>query len=362
MALAQQHNDPLFIFSAMPADPGYLGVITNWDGQWYQSIAMEGYQVPAPDDPDRDRLLWTWGFPPLFPFAVRAVMVVTRAPYPVAVTILNIAAAAVGMVLLYRMLRASGGTFLAVAGVALTSSFISAPLFQAAYSESLAFLFLMAFFTLLRARRYGWAVIVVLALAMTRIVTLPLAAVVFVHAWHRFRSREEGKPRLSEMRSMGALALCCVLGTLAWLVIASFFIGGEQGLARTQAQRELYLGWFSDTLRYGGAGVLGLLLALVLVIVLYAMSGASRGWGLDLRTWSVAYPVYILAISPIMPGTLRYLLLAPTLPLSLIGSAQRATWPRVVLLAALCGLSLVGQWWLVNELLVVSSLDQRFSP
>jgi hypothetical protein len=133
-------------------------------------------------------------------------------------------------------------------------------------------------------------------------------------------------------------------------------------LARTQAQRELYLGWFSDTLRYGGAGVLGLLLALVLVIVLYAMSGASRGWGLDLRTWSVAYPVYILAISPIMPGTLRYLLLAPTLPLSLIGSAQKATWPRVVLLTALCGLSLVGQWWLVNELLVVSSLDQRFSP
>ena len=30
-------NDPwnYYVFRPLPADPGYLGVATNWDGQWY---------------------------------------------------------------------------------------------------------------------------------------------------------------------------------------------------------------------------------------------------------------------------------------------------------------------------------------
>jgi len=36
-----------------PASPGYFDLLTNWDGQWYQDVAQNGYpaHLPRAGDP-----------------------------------------------------------------------------------------------------------------------------------------------------------------------------------------------------------------------------------------------------------------------------------------------------------------------
>ena len=51
VALPSPEHPGIYQFTAHPASPGYLGLITNWDGQWYERIATLGYHLPAPGPP-----------------------------------------------------------------------------------------------------------------------------------------------------------------------------------------------------------------------------------------------------------------------------------------------------------------------
>ena len=74
IALDQSTIDGLFVHTPTPADPGYWAIITNWDGQWYESIAQDGYQTSTAGDPKAGAQLWAWAFPPLFPLLVHALL------------------------------------------------------------------------------------------------------------------------------------------------------------------------------------------------------------------------------------------------------------------------------------------------
>src|ERR1017187_1237760 len=47
VALPSPAHPGIYQFTAHPASPGYLALITNWDGQWYERIATLGYHLPA---------------------------------------------------------------------------------------------------------------------------------------------------------------------------------------------------------------------------------------------------------------------------------------------------------------------------
>ena len=92
------------------------------------------------------------------------------------------------------------------------------------------------------------------------------------------------------------------------------------------------------------------------------MTRTGRDLGAELSTWLWAYPFFLFAVTIIQPGMLRYLLLAPGILVPLLGPFRRLRIGRWVALALLLVLLVLAQRWFVNELIVISSLDQRFGP
>ncbi len=141
----------MFVFQSHPADPGYLGMITNWDGQWYQAIATQGYPLHVADaSPDE---LWRWAFPPGFPLLVGALMRVTGMSFAVAATVFNAVAGAGASIMLYALVDRVAGRFTALRAVVVTNAFISAPILQMAYSEAMALFLLVGALLALQRRR-----------------------------------------------------------------------------------------------------------------------------------------------------------------------------------------------------------------
>lgn len=358
IALGPDTIPGLFVFQPTPADPGYLGITTNWDGQWYQSIATNGYHVSTPGDVSTPDEAWAWAFPPLYPLLAGLLMDVTGLSFALASTLLTCSAGAAAMVLLFRMLERTGGRFLATSGVVLSCCFMSAPLFQAAYSESLALLFLLVAIGLIARRSYWLALLPVVALSFTRLITPVLCVVVVVAVASRVRAHGWGSIPAAERWGAVALAAYSAVGPLVWPTMAAQLMGGTERFNRSgQMATGSGLGWFGSTASTVGWSGVVIVCAAVAGLALAAASARSAPWGIELRTWSVAYPLYVLALTPITGGVLRYALLAPTLGLLLVGRTSgrspRVTQVAVVALGAVVGLAC--QWLFVRHMMVIDS-------
>jgi hypothetical protein len=232
-------------------------------------------------------------------------------------------------------------------------------LYQAAYSESLAMLLLGLSLMAIQRHQYAWALLPVMALSMTRLITPVLAVVVLVHVAQRCR-RGGGLRSLWDRRTRAAVVLAAIAvgGTFLWSSVASSILGDSGGYQRTALLAGKYrFGWFASA--YESAGFVGLTLVILtaVLLLLVSMSPMSSGWGPELRTWAVAYPVFLLTVTPMHTGILRYLLLAPTLGLVVVGSPgprglSRARWGAVLVVAAA---GLVCQYLWVGASLTVSS-------
>ena len=88
----------------------------------------------------------------MFPAVVGAMMALTGLSFALSATVVNLVAGGAAMVLMYALVERTAGRFAAGAAVIFTCSFIAAPLFQAAYSESISLLLVCAIL-LLVARR-----------------------------------------------------------------------------------------------------------------------------------------------------------------------------------------------------------------
>ncbi len=354
-----------YVYEPTPADSGYSGIVSNWDAQWYRRIATDGYELPVPgaSAADTRNTLWTWAFPPAYPMIVRLLMTVTSLSFPIAATIVSCLAGAAAMVLMYRLVVRTGGPFLAGVTVLFSSFFVSAPLLQIGYSEALALLFLMAALNFMVDRHYLWATAAVLALSMTRLVTLPFLLVVVVHAYLRFRS--EGafwRHRRTEAASLALAGVMSIFGLFSWMLLASVFIGTDAGMERSAGQRSLYLGWFEDAYHlFGLAGPL-MVGCFLLLVALSMLVPRARVWAPELRAWSAAYPAFLLAMTPILPAVLRYLLLAPTLPVLLAGTPREPTRRNVLWVAAVLVLLVLCQRWYAANIIVVWTTDMRPAP
>ena len=357
IALDQSTINGLFIHTPAPADPGYWAIITNWDGQWYESIAQDGYQTPTAGDPDAGDQLWAWAFPPLFPLLVRGAMFLTGASFPIAATALNLVLGATAMVLLFRILDRTGGRTLATSGVALTCCFISAPLLQFAYSEALGLALLLGIFLALPGRRYGLAIVLTLLLSLTRLVTPPLAIIGLVQFGVLWRNRRREPIKLRDLAGLLGLAVASIIGIWLWSALAAIWAPSGNGAnTRTGGRPSFYLGYLSEA--YSGIGWTGPALVSLALTILFLISRSkwTRDWGLLLQTWLWAYPLFILIATPITGGILRYLLLCP--PIALLAAGSTGCMPRKVRLAlvsAACLIGLLLQAIWINVSLVITS-------
>jgi hypothetical protein len=363
VALPSPDHPGIYQFTAHPDSPGYLALITNWDGQWYERIATVGYHLPAPGDPQPKDALWAFAFLPLFPVVVGAMMTATGLSFGVCVTVLNLVAGGAAMVVMFALVERTAGRFAAGAAVLFSCCFVAAPLFQAAYSESISLLLVCTILLLVARRQYGWALPVVVLLSLTRLVTPPLAIVVLVHAFVRYRRRAQDPIRRIEVVGITVLGVVSAASVSLWSTITSAITSGVTvtGATRGDVPNAVVVGrfgWFTNAYEHiGWIGVVGLALLVVLIVVV-ACSRLTASWGVEVRTWFAIYPIYLLFVAGVHTGMFRYLLLAFPLGLLLVGSPARGTIPRrrAALVGALCAISLALQVPWVSHALVVTKL------
>ena len=349
-------SDPLrgyFVYSPQPPDPGLLGLATNWDGQWYQFIATEGYAA-ASSDPSAVAV-HAWNFPPLYPWSVGALMDVTGWSFPLSAVLTSLVLGGVAMILLYRLVEPRLGAAGAAGLVALTGCFVTSPLYQSAYTESAALLLIAWNLLCLTSRRYWWALLPLVLLALTRLITPPLAAVALVHIWTRSRQRDTIRP--SEWAAITTYVVLSLGGVWLWSAL-SLAVGGPSGSGRAGTMATQFnWGWFGN---FASVSPWLALLPLMMAALLTRIAWSEwRNWGPEMSAWAAAYPIYVLTVTPFVTGFIRYFMLAFPLSLALVGDGRVSTRRRLVTIGIGCLGSLVLQLLWIRYSFIVAPDPSR---
>lgn len=328
-----------------PAHPGYWAALSNWDGQWYETIARHGYPGSLPASGPVPQT--AWAFYPLYPALVRAVMIVTQLSFAPAASAVSLAFAGAAMVLIFRMVQVRGGRFAAAMTVLGLCVFPSAPILQAAYTEGLALFGIALLIWSLTRREYAGAWVALVLLALTRPIVIAAAPVIAVHGLLRWRDSSRG-----QRWTIGGLAFSAALLVLLWPAVAGIVTGRPDAYFATQrawnnavSLQRSYLGWL-----LGGpdqdATIRAVLALLVLLVALVVPAG--RGWPLELRLWAGIYAVYLALTLRPTSSIERYMLLAavPWLPVTALAPSGSRRWVRVLafVVVALVGIRLQVGW------------------
>lgn len=291
-----------------PANPDFWAAHTLWDGQWYRTIAEDGYPVPLPTDADGTVSRSAWAFYPAYPMLVRLLMAVTRAPFEVVAPVTSTVIGAIAVILLYRLLLQTGGPFVAKATVLGLCTYAAAPVFQVAYPESLALLLIVASLQLARRDRWGWFALAATALALTRPLAAPLGAAVLLSGLLPWPGTQGPDPARRLRRVVAGLGACAL--ALLWPGIAGLATGRWDAYPATAQAWTPGLGSaFPGFVAWWEAlGWLGPLLLVVLVVPLLAVPfrRGTAAWGSELRAWMLAYTAYLLATTVPGPSHIRY--------------------------------------------------------
>ena len=344
----------------------YQHATTRWDGDWYSSIAREGYPS-SPFGPDGRPVQTSLAFYPLFPLLSRALSAITGLPFSVVGPALSFAAGAVATALVFAVLKRSVGVVRAAIACCVLNVFPAAPVFQAAYTESLALAFVAAALLLVQRRQYLWATLPVLALGLTRNISLVLAAVVVAHwvvAWRAHRRQLGAAPRHARLATLlGSTVVAAGL----WPVIVGVMTGDAHAYTTTMkawpgySTSVLRPPWLEAAASTGSASVI-LLIIVALLFGAFMVLPFTRAWGVEVWSWTVAYPVYIFLAAGFSTSILRYLLLAFPLALAVVPPAEtsRDRVIRGVMLAIWGLLGLTGQYLWIGHLLVFHDADQSW--
>ncbi|MER7073809.1 hypothetical protein [Terrabacter sp. NPDC000476] len=357
------------IFYPTPADPGYLAVMTGWDGQWYRVIAEQGYPAVLP------RVGWggidmnPWAFFPVFPMSVGLIMTVTGLPFALVAPLLSTAIGFAAMHLLFKLVDQAVGRWEAIVAVVATCFFIASPAFSASYTESTALLGVVTVLWLLRGRRYVWVAVALLVLSLSRNVVIAMVPVIIAHAVVRWRQGDEGTHPTRFRIGMAALAAYAGALTWLWPTIVSIATDTPNAYNDTmlawniETKIKLYL-WWNLLNDYGGvlaqvAGVLG-----VAAFAWFMLSKHSWRWGPEIWGWAGAYPAYIILVTSTTPSRVRYALLAFPMTLVIAWFLKLRWWARYRYWA-LVAIVVVGaalMWWWTEHYLVIENLTDDLYP
>ena len=337
-----------------------------WDGSWYREVAQNGYPDPLPVDQDGNVHQNAWAFYPLFPLLARLLMDLTGFGFPLVASTLSLLCGLGAALLMGGLLAERVGPRVALATVVAWGAFPAAVSLQLAYTEAMAMLVLCGLLWALIRRSWSLAGGLVLVLGLTRPIAAPLAVVVVVALWMRWRARRDDPIPRGEYAA-GAFALAASgAAALLWPAIA--WAATDSRTAYTDTMAAWRVGAEITPLKpwvhmsewvfrdFDNAATLGplALVALVVTILVLTLGPWSAALGPELRTWCLAYPAYLAVVLDPFTSIFRYAL--PLFPLfavvlggGWVGRSPRWLWARV---AALVAVGLVGQALWVWKLLV----------
>lgn len=346
-AVAQRQEASLWT----PASPGYLVMASHlWDASWYRSIAEHGYPLPLPRGADGVAVQSEWAFFPAYPFLVRALMTLTGGSWEAVAPTTALLLGAGAAVVLRRLFARVAGEGPALAGLLLVFSAPAAAVFQYAYTESLALLALALALLALVERRYAWCALAVVLLGASRVIALPFALVVAVHALARWRAQGRDLPVRTRWGLLGLLVTSGAAG-VAWPVAVGVATGVPDAYTQVQAAwRSGGVVWFTPWFRVSQqllgdvAGPVVLVTALA-ALVWWCTGPTARSLGPELPAWVLAQQAYLVAVLDPWTSTFRYLLLQ--VPLALLVALQVRSRAAVAAWAV-AGLALQVVWiaWL----------------
>jgi hypothetical protein len=334
----------------------YFPFTALWDGQWYQTIALDGYPSQLPVGEGGSVQQNAWAFYPLFPYASRVLMAVGLS-FPAAGSTLALGCGFGAAVLMALLLRDRLGDRAALVVVLLWACFPASVTLQLAYTEAPAMLLLVGYLYALARERWLVAAGVAVLLGLTRPVAVPLGVVTLVALWLRWRARTERPVTRGELAAGVASLVGCGVAGLLWPAIAWWVTGEADAYTRTMgAWRgsgtvEPFTPW-AGMARYVFGDTWGpVLLWLVPSAVVALVAGPwARALGAELRTWSLAYPAYLAAVLDPFTSIFRYLV--PLFPLLgvVVGAGwpdrRGTTWTRLLVRAVpMLALFVVGQWY-----------------
>lgn len=338
---------------------------TFWDATWYRRIAESGYPSTLPLDEAGEFTENSWAFYPLFPYLVRALLAVTGGTWNIVAPTTALVLGTAAMLVVDRLVQGevdararrsapegvAPSRRLALGTVLLLGVHPASPVFQVAYTESLALLLIATSLVLLRRRAYGAVAACVVALGFSRAVALPMAAVIGVHLLVRQRAARAGSEDLPRGDVVRILALggVAVLAGVAWPILAGLVTGVPDAYLQTQAawrgsfSSAPFVPWVQMAGYLAGPWGPAVLVAFVVAVASLGLSPHARAAGVEVQAWGLAYPAWLLVVAFPQTSTYRFSLLAFPLVLALVGLVR--TWWG---LAALAAASVVGQaWWLL---------------
>ncbi|MGA8847184.1 MAG: hypothetical protein WB471_11280 [Nocardioides sp.] len=368
--LVQAAQEQVWFPAVTGPDPDDIDLAVSWDAKWYERIATEGYPSQLPLGEDGRVQQNPWAFYPLYPLSVRLVSWITHLDFATVAPLLALAAG-LGTALLMATLLAETSpdpadvrTGPVLAAVAVWAALPASPVLQMAYTESFSMLLLVAFLLLLVRGSWVGCGLTALLLGLTRPIALPLAIVVLVAIWLRWRDRA-ARPIAPVELLRAAVALTATgLSGLLWTAIAWAGTGRSDAYPATMTawrgadainpvepwRRAIELA-LSDHTRETVVPALSMVLALGLSIALI-LPRFAPAIDLRLRVWAAAYAVYLLAVVDGGTSIVRYLVPLFPLAIVLVGAHRHRLsrwwrWRTAFWVAA----GIVAQagwiWWLV---------------
>jgi len=347
---------------------GHADLATAWDGGWYRAIATHGYPATLPVGIDGHVEQNAWAFSPAYPMLVRGLMTVTSLDFSVVAPALSLVLGAAAMVVIFVLIERAAGRFCACACVILTCTFMAAPVFQLAYSDSMALLLLAGALLLLRERKYVAVATLLLLLALTRPVVIAFIPVVIAHGISRWRRQPTDPFPAKDRRAVALLTGWCIAATVLWPVIVA--VGTRDVFAWTkthEAWRTMphfgpVVGWPASLFfNYGWPAPALLAVILILTLGIVLRPGA-KAWGPELRSWAITYPGYLLLATVPGPSVIRWLLLAFPLmwPFPEAATTRSERRFRLIFIASLAVVGLVMQWVWVSSFLGATAPSDRY--
>jgi hypothetical protein len=354
---------------ASPASPDFWVVASNWDGRWYGAIATYGYPAQLPVGSGGQVLPNAYAFPPLYPMLVRFLMSVTGLDFTMAGPIVSFVCGAAAMVLVFRLVAETAGRRAGALTVVMLCTYMSAPVFQISYSESLTLLLVCSALWLLSRRRYALVALVLFLLALTRPVGLAVTLVVLTHALMRYRNRsEEAFPRGDRLWVLGVAGFGVLLAGLWPLCVAlmtwrpNAYLDSMAAWNQNGSSQPL-AGWLSQAWKQ--AGILGLLALLlgVMACAWLVRRGGAQEWSVEVRAWAWAYPLFLFFATGLGTCSIRYWVLAFPLIWPFVERTSRGRDRKMQLAfaLALASVGMLAQWlWISDYVVATARLDGTF--
>jgi len=359
LAVVARHQVPTG-WNGSGTDPvTYLTFTAQWDGQWYQQIAEHGYPATLPVDGSGVTQQNPWAFYPLFPLLARFLMDGLGLSFFAAGSTLSLVLGFVAAGTMAVLLRERLGERAALLVVVVWACFPASAALQVGYSESTAMALLTLVLLALSRERWLWAGGLAVLTGLARPIALPLAAVMVVALWLRWRRREADPLRPPQILSgLAALGGCGVAGLL-WPAIAWWGTGradaytDTMGAWRSGHEIHPFRPWLDMSRYYFGPTWGPVWLTTIFVVIAVMVLGPwASALGPQLRAWSLAYPAYLLVVLDPFTSIFRYLI--PLFPLVAVVVGVGGTRRRWATVGVRSGVVLVafvvGQWYWIDVL------------